>query len=551
MPLRSGPRSSFSICLAISSSSGQRLFAAADDFARRAQLAGDAMHATRACGAEPSRRSSSSPWRAMSSSTPVARACRGVGGARRRARRHRASDERAGRASAASSRTSQHDVGRAFATVGGRGRRERVDEAGERAEQLRQHGFAQRRAVLGVRALAVDDEHAAPAERGAIRRGTRAAARAPARRSCRADRASPRRGPCRRAARRSARARRRARARRSAGRRPRRSASTSGGSSTTRTGDGGGGGTTTRSRSRLSSGLTPPSPRETAPGPRGQHRDASRAYPSFWTCPSSSRLCTRAVDGIRQETLLIGNVDAALIAAFAAASACEPSALAGHVRRSDVVVSPRRVLLHGVRARSVVPDLCRRPRHPRRRPHEVRRRPPRAAHRHRPVLGRGLHAPDRSARAARSRTSTRRPRATRCGVSTRGSRSRSAARTFRCRAWKVERLRHARRSTCSSRSATRTAGSRSGCTAAASRTASRRRSCSASAACACSQALGESIDVYHFNEGHAVFAGLELLRQHTFGGSDARRAAGAAAPARRVHDPHAGPRRQRGPRPRR
>jgi len=32
-------------------------------------------------------------------------------------------------------------------------------------------------------------------------------------------------------------------------------------------------------------------------------------------------------------------------------------------------------------------------------------------------------------------------------------------------------------------------------------------------------ALGEKIDVYHFNEGHAVFAGLELLRQHTFGGA--------------------------------
>ncbi len=31
-------------------------------------------------------------------------------------------------------------------------------------------------------------------------------------------------------------------------------------------------------------------------------------------------------------------------------------------------------------------------------------------------------------------------------------------------------------------------------------------------------ALGEKIDVFHFNEGHAVFAGLELLRQHTFGG---------------------------------
>ncbi|HUS30579.1 MAG TPA: alpha-glucan family phosphorylase [Kofleriaceae bacterium] len=33
------------------------------------------------------------------------------------------------------------------------------------------------------------------------------------------------------------------------------------------------------------------------------------------------------------------------------------------------------------------------------------------------------------------------------------------------------------------------------------------------------QALGEKVDVYHFNEGHAVFAGLELLRQNVYGGS--------------------------------
>jgi len=31
-------------------------------------------------------------------------------------------------------------------------------------------------------------------------------------------------------------------------------------------------------------------------------------------------------------------------------------------------------------------------------------------------------------------------------------------------------------------------------------------------------ALGERPEVFHFNEGHAVFAGLELLRQHRFGG---------------------------------
>ena len=33
-------------------------------------------------------------------------------------------------------------------------------------------------------------------------------------------------------------------------------------------------------------------------------------------------------------------------------------------------------------------------------------------------------------------------------------------------------------------------------------------------------ALGLPIDVFHFNEGHAVFAGLELLRQHRYGGSN-------------------------------
>lgn len=32
------------------------------------------------------------------------------------------------------------------------------------------------------------------------------------------------------------------------------------------------------------------------------------------------------------------------------------------------------------------------------------------------------------------------------------------------------------------------------------------------------QALGLPVDVYHFNEGHAVFAGLELLRQGAYGG---------------------------------
>ncbi len=33
------------------------------------------------------------------------------------------------------------------------------------------------------------------------------------------------------------------------------------------------------------------------------------------------------------------------------------------------------------------------------------------------------------------------------------------------------------------------------------------------------RALDHSVDVYHFNEGHAVFAGLELLRENHFGGA--------------------------------
>ena len=33
------------------------------------------------------------------------------------------------------------------------------------------------------------------------------------------------------------------------------------------------------------------------------------------------------------------------------------------------------------------------------------------------------------------------------------------------------------------------------------------------------QALGHEVDLFHFNEGHAVFAGLELLRQNRYGGA--------------------------------
>lgn len=44
------------------------------------------------------------------------------------------------------------------------------------------------------------------------------------------------------------------------------------------------------------------------------------------------------------------------------------------------------------------------------------------------------------------------------------------------------------------------------------------------------QALGRSVDVYHFNEGHAVFAGLELLRQAKERGLDAKAALAEVRP---------------------
>ena len=65
------------------------------------------------------------------------------------------------------------------------------------------------------------------------------------------------------------------------------------------------------------------------------------------------------------------------------------------------------------------------------------------------------------------------------------------------------------------------------------------------------RALGLDVDVYHFNEGHAVFAGLELLAERMAGGAEFRDAWADVREQHRVHHPHAGPRRQRGPRARR
>ncbi len=75
----------------------------------------------------------------------------------------------------------------------------------------------------------------------------------------------------------------------------------------------------------------------------------------------------------------------------------------------------------------------------------------------------------------------------------------------------------ARRCTCSTPTSTTTsptcARSPTASTAATSSTASARRSCSASAACGCCDALGLDAQVFHTNEGHAGFLGLERMHR--------------------------------------
>jgi hypothetical protein len=67
-------------------------------------------------------------------------------------------------------------------------------------------------------------------------------------------------------------------------------------------------------------------------------------------------------------------------------------------------------------------------------------------------------------------------------------------------------------------------------------------------------ALGVEPEVYHFNEGHAVFAGIELLvriglRELGDRPERLRTGLGLRARAGGVHDPHPGRGRQRSARP--
>ena len=171
---------------------------------------------------------------------------------------------------------------------------------------------------------------------------------------------------------------------------------------------------------------------------------------------------------------------------------------------------PGRLLLDGVRPARGVPLLRGRPRCPRRGLHEVGGGPRPARRRRRAALGAGLYRaadrprrlPDR--RVARSPADLphghRRPRP-RAHQQPRG---RAAA----CGAWAGTR---SRRSSCSSPWTRGTAGSPAVSTTRARIAGSPRRCCSASAACArCGRCTCPS-SLYHFNEGHAVFAGIELI----------------------------------------
>ena len=63
--------------------------------------------------------------------------------------------------------------------------------------------------------------------------------------------------------------------------------------------------------------------------------------------------------------------------------------------------------------------------------------------------------------------------------------------------------------------------------------------------------LHPDVRTYHFNEGHAVFAGVELIAGPDGGRGELRGRLARGAGARRLHHPHAGPGRERDPLPRR
>ena len=189
-----------------------------------------------------------------------------------------------------------------------------------------------------------------------------------------------------------------------------------------------------------------------------------------------------------------------------------------------------RLLLARVRHHRGAAAVLRRPRHPRRRPPQGRQRPRRPDHRRRPALPPRLLPPVAvPRRLAAGALPGPRPRRAAAVAAARGRRhpvakialglpgGASAARPHlggagRPRAAAAARLR--RRGEQRGRSAT----SPTGCTAAAASTGCARRCCSASAASGRSARTrrltgAPEPEVFHTNEGHAGFLGLERIRE--------------------------------------
>ena len=215
--------------------------------------------------------------------------------------------------------------------------------------------------------------------------------------------------------------------------------------------------------------------------------------------------------------------------------------------RDGHAAAPGRLLLPRVRHRRGAPPVLRRPRRARRRPPEGGQRPRRAARRRRALLPARLLPPGARPPTAGSRSAT--PTSTRYAHGAHPLRRRPRRRSTspaqplrrpgvagrrRPRAAVPARRRHRREP----RRAPRR--SPTGSTAATSSTGCARRSSSASAACGPSRRSASTPQVFHTNEGHAGFLGLERIRRAIVDdGPDVPR--GGRGGARRVHlhHPHA------------
>ena len=210
----------------------------------------------------------------------------------------------------------------------------------------------------------------------------------------------------------------------------------------------------------------------------------------------------------------------------------------------------RRLLLARVRHHRGAAAVLRRPRRPRRRPPQGGVRPRRAARRRRPALRRGL-LPPAAQRRRLAGGALPPPRPARPGARRRRAcRSPSTSPATPCTVDVLAGRRSAgSRCTCSTPTSTATAPraspSPTASTAATPSTASARRSCSASAACARCGPSACDPQVFHTNEGHAGFLGLERIRELVAGRADVRRGDRGGARRRRVHHPHAGAGRHR------